>query len=338
MSARHEVVLVVGGGIGPEIVPPVLDVVAAAGVHVAWERHDVPEKGGEAFPEELLDPAVAAVRRVGLALKTRLVAPVKGRFRSPNVLLRRKLGLYATVRPVHTLPGLPTRYPGLDLVIVRENTEDLYAGIEHEIVPGVVQSLKVVTERACERIARFAFASARKHGRRQVTFVHKANIMKMADGLFLRVVRRVAAENADVAYGDMIVDNACMQLVMDPLRFDVMLMGNLYGDILSDLVAGLAGGIAASAGVNIGDDCRVYEAIHGDAPGLVGTGRADPLPLLLPAVHLLRHIGEAAAADRILTAVGVVLSDPRAARTPDLGGDATAAAMAGAIIAALPRA
>jgi len=336
-AGAHHVVLIVGGGIGPELVEPVLDVVAATGVNIDWERHDVPEVRGETFPEELLDPVVEAVRRAGVALKTRLVAQARGRFRSPNVLLRRRLALYASVRPVRALPGLAAPHPDTDLVIVRENTEDLYAGIEHEIVPGVVQSLKVVTERACERIARFAFALARAEGRQRIAFVHKANILKMTDGLFLRVARRVAAENRDLAYKDLIVDAACMNLVMDPRQFDVLFMGNVYGDLLSDLAAGLAGGISVAAGVNVGDDCRVFEAIHGDAPELAGTGRANPLPLLLPAAHLLRHLDAGGAADRIVQAAGAVLSGG-GPRTPDLGGSATTAEMCAAIAAALPRA
>jgi isocitrate dehydrogenase (NAD+) len=252
------------------------------------------------------------------------------------VLLRRRLGLYAGVFPIRPLPGIATRFPGIDLLLVRETTEDIYKGIEHEIVPGVVESLKVVTREACERVTRFAYATLRERGRRHLTFVHKANIMKMSDGLFLATVRRLAAENPDIGYREMIVDAACMQLVLDPYPFDVLLMGNHYGDILANLCSGLAGGISGAHAINVGDRYRVYEAVHGDAPHLEGTGRANPLPLLSPAIALLRDTGEAPAAQRIAAAVTRVLEE-RASLTPDLGGRATAREMAEAIVAAMER-
>jgi isocitrate dehydrogenase (NAD+) len=346
------VALIVGGGISREIATPVLAVVAAAGADIEWDRVDVPTlEVGDMGAH--LDQAVAAVERCGIGLKTRLsvVSPASSFTRghaaregrgeddapgpqNPNVLLRRRLGLFAGVIPIRPLAGIPTRFPGIDLLLIREITEDIYKGIEHEIVPGVVESLKVVTRDACERITRFAYATLRADGRKHLAFVHKANIMKMSDGLFLATVRRIAKENPDVGYRELIVDAACMQLVLDPDPFDVLLMGNHYGDILSNLGSGLAGGISGAHAINVGDRCRVYEAIHGEAPHLEGTGRANPLPLLSPAIALLRHLGEGAAADRIATAVTRVLEERRAV-TPDLGGTASTQEMATAIVAAI---
>jgi isocitrate dehydrogenase (NAD+) len=348
--------LIVGGGIAREIVGPVLSVVEAAGADVEWERVDVPplEIGDT---DAHLDEAVAAVERCGLGLKTRLSVPsavtafTRGATapggtvdaqleddapgpQNPNVLLRRRLGLFAGVVPIRPLPGVPTRFPGIDLLLIREMTEDIYKGIEHEIVPGVVESLKVVTRDACERIARFAYATLRAEGRRNLAFVHKANIMKRSDGLFLAIVRRIAKDNPDVGYRELIVDAACMQLVLDPHPFDVLLMGNHYGDILTSLGSGLAGGISGAHSILVGDHNRVYEAIHGEAPHLVGTGRANPLPLLSPAIALLRHIGDDAAADRIAAAMTRVLEERRTV-TADLGGSATTNEMAAAIVAAM---
>jgi isocitrate dehydrogenase (NAD+) len=339
-SDTPRVALLVGGSVGSEIVPPVLDVLAAAGARIEWERVDVAAASAQSSDSHL-DDAVAAAERCGLALKTRFIPPpIEGDTsdapgpRNPNVLLRTRLGLFAGIRPVKPLPGLPTRYPGLDLILVRENTEDIYKGIEHEIVPGVVESLKVVTRTACERIARFAFEVARTERRKHLTFVHKGNIMKMSDGLFLRTVRAVAEQHAEIGYREMIVDAACMQLVLQPEQFDVILSGNLYGDILSNLGSGLAGGISGAHSINVGDRYRVFEAIHGDAPHLVGTGKANPLPFLSPALALLRHLGQDDTAARIHAAIGRVLT-ARNHLTPDLGGTATARQMANAITAAL---
>ena len=344
------VALIVGGGISSEIVPPVLDVVAAAGARIEWDRVDVPTLPAGSMDAHLAQ-AVAAVERCGVGLKTRLTAPPPESSAAqaddldaetddapgpmnPNVLLRRRLGLFAGVIPIRPLAGIPTRFPGVDLLLVREMTEDIYKGIEHEIVPGVVESLKVVTREACERITRFAYATLRALGRRHLTFVHKANIMKMSDGLFLATVRKVAAENPDVGYRELIVDAACMQLVLDPYPFDVLLMGNHYGDIVSNLGSGLAGGISGAHAINIGERYRVYEAVHGEAPHLEGTGRANPLPLLSPAIALLRYLDETAAADRIAGAVARVL-EAADVLTPDLGGRATTSELAAAIIAAM---
>ncbi|MDX1383375.1 MAG: isocitrate/isopropylmalate family dehydrogenase [Thermoanaerobaculia bacterium] len=335
------VALLVGGGIGAEIVTPVLEVVSAAGADVDWQRVDLPIRDAGEL-ESSLEAAVDAVKDCGVGLKTRLFAPTEpvtprgdvSGTHNPNVLLRQRLGLYAGVVPIRPLPGAKTRYPGVDLVLIRENTEDIYTGIEHEIVPGVVESLKVVTRAACERLARFAYRAIRTLGRRHLSFVHKANIMKMTDGLFLDVVREVAKEHPDVGYREVIVDAACMQLVLDPLQFDVLLTGNLYGDLLSNLGSGLAGGISGAHSINIGDELRVYEAVHGDAEHLTGRGIANPLPLLSPTLALLRHLGEDRASQRIERAVERVLVAGSPV-TPDLGGTATTGEMAAGLIAAM---
>jgi isocitrate dehydrogenase (NAD+) len=335
-----KVALIVGGGISREIVAPVLSILEAANVDIEWQRVDVPDFG-DGDIEELLEEAAAAVEACGIGLKTRLFAPpARPEYEgdapgtnNPNVLLRKRLGLYAGVLPIRPMEGIRTRYPGLDLLLVRENTEDIYKGIEHEIVPGVVESLKVVTREACERIARFAFAAIRTLGRSHLTFMHKANIMKLSDGLFLETVRRVAADHADIGYQERIVDAACMQLVLDPYQFDVILTGNHYGDILSNIGSGLAGGVSGAHSLNIGDSCRVYEAVHGGAPHLVGTGLANPLPLLSPALALLEHLGESEAEARIRRGVAAVLADG-SHTTPDLGGETTGSDMAEAIVAA----
>ncbi len=340
----REVALLVGGGVSAELMPLVLEVIEAAGARFAWRRVDVPPATADA-PADALDAAMAAVCECGVGLKTKLLGPgphLQRRAdspgpRNPNVELRQRLDLYAGVRPLRSRRGLMTRYPDLDLILVRENTEDIYKGIEHEIVPGVIESLKVVTRSACDRIARFAFRLAEEQGRRHVTFIHKGNIMKRSDGLFMTTVRAVAEQHPSIGYREMIVDAACMKMVQDPYTFDVLLMGNLYGDILSSLGSGLAGGISSAYGVNVGDHCRVFEAIHGDAAHLEGTGRANPLPLLAPAVALLRHCGQATVADRIDHAIGDLLEQQRAL-TPDLGGDGTARAMCDALIATLSRA
>ena len=332
--------LIVGDGISAEIVPLVLEVIEASGVQVQWDRVDVPRLEPERMVEPL-EAAVEAVRSCGVGLKTRLVAgsgtgaagSSEGS-RNPNVVLRRELDLFAGVLPIRPIEGIPTRYPGIDLVLVRENTEDIYKGIEHEIVPGVVESLKVVTRAACDRVSRFAFDAVRTLGRKHLTFVHKANIMKRSDGLFLEVVRGVASENPDIGFRELIVDAACMQMVLDPYQFDVILTGNLYGDILSNLGSGLAGGISSVSSVNIGDGVRIYEAIHGHAPELEGSGLGNPLPVLTPALGLLRHFGEEQAAESIENAVRTVLRDG-GPRTPDLGGTAGTREMVDGILAAL---
>jgi isocitrate dehydrogenase (NAD+) len=331
------VTLIQGGGAGYDQVPAVKCILQAAGVDIEWQEYlaGLPalERGEPALPDAML----RSVRETGLALKTKLLSPPHG---SPegnsNVQFRRRLGLFATVRPLKNLRGLPARFQGVDLLVIRELTEDLYRAIEHEIVPGVVQSIKVVTETACRRFFRFAFDWTRAAGRKTIHCVHKANILKLADGLFLDVFRQVASEFPEMQTREIIVDNCCMQMVLRPQQFDVLVMGNLYGDLVSDLGAGVVGGISATAGINIGDGVRVYECFHGGSRGEIGPNHANPLPLLLPAVDLLESVGQAATAHRILHAVEEVLVEGRI-RTPDLGGTSTTTDVAEAIVAALAR-
>jgi isocitrate dehydrogenase (NAD+) len=326
----HRITLIPGDGIGPEVTAAVSRILAAGGVAIEWDVHDAGvvavEKTGQTLPQALLDSILANK----VALKGPVTTPVGEGFTSVNVGLRKALELYANLRPVYNLPGVPSRFQQVDLVIVRENTEDLYAGLEHRIVPGVVESLKIITAAASERIARFAFEYARAHRRRKVTAVHKANIMKMSDGLFLECTRKVAGEFPDVPYEEKIVDNACMQLVMRPETFDVIVLPNLYGDIVSDLCAGLVGGLGVVPGANIGLKASVFEAVHGSAPDIAGQDLANPTALLLSALMMLRHIGEDAAADRILGALTRVLTRGTTL-TRDLKGTATTTAFTDAV-------
>ena len=330
MVAAHDITLIEGDGIGPEVTGAVVTILEAAGLQANWDRHAAGvlalERHGETLPHALLD----SIRRTKVALKGPVTTPVGGGFTSVNVGLRKALDLFANLRPVWNIPGVPSRYTGVDLVIVRENTEDLYAGLEHEVVPGVVESLKIITAEASTRVARFAFEHARRHGRARVTAVHKANIMKLGDGLFLRSVQEVAAKYPDIKSDDRIVDNACMQLVVNPAQFDVLLLPNLYGDIVSDLCAGLVGGLGVVPGANLGTEIGVFEAVHGSAPDIAGKGVANPTALLLSALLMLRHIGEGGIADRISRALGRVLSEDQI-RTRDLGGTATTADFTAAI-------
>jgi isocitrate dehydrogenase (NAD+) len=328
------VVFIQGGGIGVDQEAAVRRVVAAAGAEIDWltihAGRAAVERGEPPLPPRLAD----AVRSCGFALKTKLLdAPPHSGARA-NVQLRRELGLFASVRPLVSYAGLPLRFPDIDMLVVREITEDLYSAIEHEIVPGVVQSIKVVTEAACLRFFRFVFALARQRGRQSVHCIHKANILKKADGLILDCFRRVAAEHPEIRPKELIVDNACMQLVSRPQQFEVMAAGNLYGDLLSDLGAGLVGGVAASYGINHGDGVRVYESIHGGTIEVVGADKANPLPLLLSAVELLRDLGQTGPADRVKAAVQAVLAAGRV-RTADLGGTAGTHDFTDAVIAAL---
>ena len=330
----HRITLIPGDGIGPEVTRAVVRVLAAAGVAIDWDVHDAGvnavEKTGQTLPQTLLDSIVANT----VALKGPVTTPVGEGFTSVNVGLRKALDLYANLRPVSNLPGVPSRFQQVDLVIVRENTEDLYAGLEHRIVPGVVESLKIITATASERIARFAFEHARTYGRRKVTAVHKANIMKMSDGLFLESARKIAKDFPDIPYEEKIVDNACMQLVMRPEQFDVIVLPNLYGDIVSDLCAGLVGGLGVVPGANIGTKASVFEAVHGSAPDIAGQDLANPTALLLSALMMLRHIGETAAADRIFAALTRVLA-AGTTLTRDLNGTATTTAFTDAVCRAL---
>jgi isocitrate dehydrogenase (NAD+) len=313
--------LIPGDGIGPEVTEATLRVLEAAGVAIAWERveagAEVVAKYGTPVPESVLH----SIRSNGVALKGPIGTPIGEGFRSANVTLRQSLDLYASVRPVKNIPGVPSRYEGVDLIVVRENTEGLYSGLEHRVAPGIVESLKVVTEAASLRIARHAFALAEREGRREVCAVHKANILKLSDGLFLECARRVAREHPKVRYREIIIDNCCMQLVKEPAQFDVLLLENLYGDILSDLCAGLVGGLGVVPGANLGESCAVFEAVHGSAPDIAGKGLANPTALILSAALLVRHVGEPAKAAAIERAVAAALADP-ANHTRDLGGSA----------------
>jgi len=330
MSLR--VTLVQGGGAGFDQVPAVQRILKAAGADIAWDEHlagfAAVERGQAALSEEML----RSVRETGLALKTKLLVPPSAQRVNYNVQFRQALGLFASVRPLKNLRGLPARFQGVDILVVRELTEDLYAAIEHEIVPGVVQSIKVVTEAACRRFFRFAFDWARASGRKLIHCVHKANILKLTDGLFLEAFRAIAREFPELETKEIIVDNCCMQMVSKPQQFDVMVMGNLYGDIVSDLGAGIVGGVSATAGINVGDGVRVYETFHGGSREQIGVDKANPLPLLLPAIELLEAVGQKERAQRILAAAEAVLA-AGLANTPDLGGSATTTAVADAIVA-----
>jgi isocitrate dehydrogenase (NAD+) len=327
----HAITLIPGDGIGPEVASSVVRIIEASGVEIQWETHyagaQALEKFGETLPKELLD----SILRNKVALKGPITTPVGKGFTSVNVGLRKTLDLYANLRPVRALPNVPCRYPELDLIVVRENTEDLYSGLEHVVVPGVVESLKIITEKASTRIAKFAFEHARSESRKKVTAVHKANIMKLSDGLFLECFRKVSADYPEIEADDKIVDNACMQLVMRPEQFDIMLLENLYGDIVSDLSAGLVGGLGLVPGANIGEKGAVFEAVHGSAPDIAGQGIANPTALLQSGILMLRYIGEREAADRIETAMLTVFKEGKV-RTRDIGGTAKTAEFADAII------
>ena len=331
---KHTITLIPGDGIGPEVSAAVVRIIEASGVEVEWETHyagaQALEKFGDTLPQELLESIV----RNKVALKGPITTPVGKGFTSVNVGLRKTLDLYANLRPVRALPNVPSRYPELDLVVVRENTEDLYSGIEHVVVPGVVESIKIITEKASTRIARFAFEFARREGRKKVTAVHKANIMKLSDGLFLECFRNVARDYPEIEADDKIVDNACMQLVMRPEQFDIMLLENLYGDIVSDLCAGLIGGLGLVPGANIGERGAVFEAVHGSAPDIAGQGIANPTALLQSGILMLRHIGEREAAERIESAMLKVFQEGKT-RTRDIGGEAKTMEFAEAIMVAM---
>jgi isocitrate dehydrogenase (NAD+) len=328
------ITLIPGDGIGPEVTRAVVRILAAAGFTPEWETFsagaEAVSEHGTTLPQALLD----SIARHKIALKGPITTPVGKGFTSVNVGLRKALDLYANLRPVWNLPSVPSRFSGVDLVIVRENTEDLYAGLEHVVVPGVVESLKIITEKATARIADFAFQYARRHQRKRVTAVHKANIMKLGDGLFLETCRRVAAGYPDITFDDRIVDAACMHLVMHPERLDVLLLPNLYGDIVSDLCAGLVGGLGVVPAANLGEGgIGVFEAVHGTAPDIAGRDIANPTALLLSAVLMLQHLGEDDRAARIQSGLRTVLASGHV--TPDLGGPATTTSFADAICRAI---
>jgi len=324
--------LIPGDGIGPEVTSAARRVIDASGVDIAWSTH---EAGGEVvgrYGKPLPDSTVDAVSKAKVALKGPITTPVGSGFRSVNVALRKALDLYANFRPTHTLSGVKARYDEVDLMVVRENTEGLYTGLEHVVVPGVVESLRVVTEKGSERIVRFAFELARDRGRKKVTAVHKANILKLSDGLFLEVARRVSREFPEIEFEEAIVDATAMKLVLDPTQFDVLVMENLFGDIISDLTAGLVGGIGLTPSANIGENVAMFEAVHGSAPDIAGKGLANPTALIFAGVLMLRHLGESQAADRVMGAVAQVLAAGEL-RTADLGGAATTEQFTDAVIA-----
>src|SRR5213594_1060066 len=304
--APHKITLLPGDGIGPEVTASVVAIIECTGVKVDWETYFVGSEALARLGDPLPQPVLDSILRNKVALKGPVTTPVGTGFTSINVRLRKTLDLYANLRPVRSMPNIITRFENIDLVVVRENTEDLYSGLEHEVVPVVVESLKIITERASTRIAEFAFAHADKHGRKRVTAIHKANIMKLGDGLFLESTRQVARSWPHIRYDERIVDAACLQLVLDPSQFDVLVMPNLYGDIVSDLCAGLVGGLGVAGAANLGSEIGVFEAVHGSAPDIAGKNLANPTALLLSAVLMLRHIDENAAADHIMRALGAV--------------------------------
>jgi isocitrate dehydrogenase (NAD+) len=335
---RHKVTLLAGEGIGPEVAAATKQVLDASGVLIDWEELDARALNTDKSTvkgEVLNSAAIESVRRNGVALKGPMATAIAGGAPSVNVALRRSLDLYANLRPVKNLPGVKSHFDHVDVVIVRENTEDLYSGLEHEVVPGVVESLKIITEKASTRIARFAFEYSRKNGRKKIHAIHKANIMKLGDGLFLRSIRAVAEHYPDIEYKELIVDNACMQIVMNPDQFDVLLLPNLYGDVMSDLAAGLVGGLGVVPSGNIGDEGAIFEAVHGTAPDIAGKGLANPTALLMSAILMLNLLGERSTADRIEAALIKVYKEGKHV-TKDVGGTAGTKEFTEAVIAALP--
>ena len=328
---KHKITLIPGDGIGPEVTAATLKVIEAAGLEVEWETinagADAFEKHGKYLPDELMD----SIQRTRVAIKGPITTPIGKGFSSINVALRKALTLYANFRPIKNLPGVKTRFDNVDIIVVRENTEDLYSGLEHVVVPGVVESLKIITAEASTRIARFAFEYARKHGRKKIAAIHKANIMKLSDGLFLECVRNIAQLYPEIIYEEMIVDNTCMQMVLDPQQFDVMLLENLYGDIVSDLGAGLVGGLGLVPGANLGDNCAIFEPVHGSAPKIAGKNMANPTAMLLSAVLMFQHLGETEKAALIASAVEKVYASGKL-RTADLGGNSSTSQFTDAVV------
>jgi isocitrate dehydrogenase (NAD+) len=327
---RHKVTLISGEGVGPEVAAATRRVLGATGVQIDWEEVEARAEKGQLLHQA----AVESVRRNRVALKGPMGTAIAGGAPSVNVALRKTLDLYANLRPVKNLPGVKSRFDDVDVVLVRENTEDLYSGLEHEVVPGVVESLKIITERASTRIAHFAFQYAKNKGRKKIHAIHKANIMKLSDGLFLRSIRVVASEYPEIEYKELIVDNACMQMVMNPQQFDVLLLPNLYGDVMSDLAAGLVGGLGMVGSANIGTEAAMFEAVHGTAPDIAGKGLANPTALLMSAILMLDHLGEHSAARRIEAALECVYRDAKHT-TRDVGGKAGTEEFTDAVIAGL---
>ena len=327
----HKVTLIPGDGIGPEVTQAVVRILEATGVKFEWETFAVGSEAYEKYGEYIPKDLISSLERTRVGLKGPVTTPVGGGFPSINVALRKKFELYANFRPIRNLPHVPTRYPDVDLIIIRENTEGLYSGLEHEVVPGVVESLKIMTEKASTRIAKFAFEYARKNQRKKIHAIHKANIMKLSDGLFLRCARNVAKEYPEITYAEHIVDNTCMQLVMNPYQYDMLVMENLYGDILSDLCAAFVGGLGFVPSANLGDECAVFEAVHGSAPDIAGKNLANPTALLRSALLMVRHLDEHAASTQIRNALERVYRH-REKLTRDIGGQAGTSQFADAVI------
>jgi isocitrate dehydrogenase (NAD+) len=330
----HRITLIPGDGIGPEVTETAVRILEATGLKFEWERYaagaEAYEKYGEYIPRALTE----SIERTRVGLKGPISTPIGRGFPSINVELRKRFELYANFRPISNLPHIPTRYPNVDLIIIRENTEGLYSGIEHEVVPGVVESLKIMTEKACTRISRFAFEYARKNQRKKIHAIHKANIMKLSDGLFLRCARDVAKEYPEITYAEHIVDNTCMQLVMNPYQYDMLLMENLYGDIISDLCAAFVGGLGMVPSANLGNHCAIFEAVHGTAPDIAGQNLANPTAVLRCALLMLHHLGEHEAAFKIKNALDTVYRT-REKLTRDVGGQAGTREFADFIIQAM---
>jgi len=331
---RHKVTLIPGEGIGPEVAAATRKVIDATGAQIEWEEIEA-RAGADAQKGQLLNTAVIeSVRRNRVALKGPMATAIAGGAPSVNVALRKTLDLYANLRPVKNLPGVKSHFDNVDVVLVRENTEDLYSGLEHEVVPGVVESLKIITEKASTRIANFAFEYAKRHSRRKIHAIHKANIMKLSDGLFLKSIRAVAEKYPEIEYKELIVDNACMQMVLKPEQYDVLLLPNLYGDVMSDLAAGLVGGLGVVPSGNIGDQAAMFEAVHGTAPDIAGKGLANPTALLMSSIMMLDHLDERSAARRIESALEKVYREGKHT-TQDVGGKAGTTEFTDAVISAL---
>ncbi len=330
----HKVTLIPGEGIGPEVAAATRKIVDATGTKIEWEEIEARAAEGAQKGQLLNTAVIESVRRNRVALKGPMATAIAGGPPSVNVALRKTLDLYANLRPVKNLPGVKSRFENVDVVLVRENTEDLYSGLEHEVVPGVVESLKIITEKASTRIARFAFEHAKRQGRKKIHAIHKANIMKLSDGLFLKSIRAVAEKYPEIEYKELIVDNACMQMVLKPEQYDVLLLPNLYGDVMSDLAAGLVGGLGVVPSGNIGDEAAMFEAVHGTAPDIAGKGLANPTALLMSTIMMLDHLGEGSAARRIESALEKVYREGKHT-THDVGGKAGTAEFTDAVISAL---
>ena len=330
----YKITLIPGDGIGPEVTAATVRILEATGLKFDWEEQQAGAEAYEKYHEYLPKELIESFERTCVALKGPVTTPIGGGFSSINVSLRQRFELYANFRPIRNLPHVPTRYPDVDLIIVRENTEGLYSGIEHEVVPGVVESLKIITEKASTRISRFAFEYARKNKRKRIHAIHKANIMKLSDGLFLRCSRKVSREYPEITYGEHIVDNTCMQLVTNPYQYDMLLLENLYGDIISDLCAAFVGGLGLVPGANFGDTCAIFEAVHGSAPDIAGRNIANPTALLRSALLMLRYLGQPEAALRIRGALERVYRI-KEKRTRDVGGSAGTSEFADAVIEAM---